>query len=69
MEEQYTKLKSLKLNILPILCRLFTHLCLFFYSSSMIKNINLNNEITDRINNRNSKYYRNLFKYIKISQL
>ena len=57
LEEQYTKLKSLKLNILPILFRLFTHLCLFFYSSSMIKNIDLNNEITDRINNRNSKFF------------
>ena len=53
------QLKSLKSNILPILFRLFTHLCLFFcYSSSMIRNINLYNEITARFNNRNSKFFK-----------
>ena len=46
LPKNISEFKSLKLNILPIL-----------FTVSMIKDIDLNNEITDRINNRNSIFF------------
>jgi hypothetical protein len=77
IEEQLKKLSSLKLNILPILLRLFTHFCLFFYTLSSNKHIELQNKFIINRNNtrqyysipdhRGSKFFLNSFIYIASS--
>ena len=73
-EQQLIKLRNLKLKMLPIILRLFTHFCLFFYSFSRIENIELSKRLI--INQRahrslysfpahnGTDHYKNSFLYI-----